>query len=43
LDKRVLDFIIIGIRKKKKEKYSWNIPIFKFLRIFEKSETQIYF
>jgi hypothetical protein len=37
LDGGVLDFIIIGITKKRKKEYSWNILEFEYL------ENQMYF
>jgi hypothetical protein len=39
LDEGVLDFIIIGIKRKGKR----NIPEFEYLEIFGKSEIQMYF
>jgi hypothetical protein len=38
LDGGVLDFIIIG-RKRKGKKYSWNILEFEYLEIFGKSNV----
>jgi hypothetical protein len=44
LNRGVLDFTIIGIRKRKgKKEYSWNIPKFEYLGIFGKSKIQMYF
>jgi hypothetical protein len=37
LDGEVLDFVIIGNRKKKKE-YSYNIPKFEYSRTFGNSK-----
>jgi hypothetical protein len=42
LDEGVLDFIIIG-RKRKENEYSWNILEFEYLEIFGKSKIQMYF
>ena len=36
LDRGVLDFITIGIKKKKEKEYSWNILEFEYLDIFGK-------
>jgi hypothetical protein len=41
LDGGVLDFIIIG-RKRKGKEYSWNILEFEYLEIFGKSKIQMY-
>jgi hypothetical protein len=32
-----MDFIIIGIKKKREKEYSWNILEFEYLEIFGKS------
>jgi hypothetical protein len=40
---RVLDFLIIRIKKKREKEYSWNIPEFEYLEIFGKSKIQMYF
>jgi hypothetical protein len=42
LDGGVLDFIIIG-RKRKVKEYSWNILEFEYIDIFGKSKIQMYF
>jgi hypothetical protein len=42
LDGGVLDFIIIG-RKRKGKEYSQNILEFEYLEIFGKSKIQMYF